>query len=84
MIVILSQNKDDIMECNDVCAVKNKVYGMASTAETQTVIATYPTEERAKEVLAEIFGMIKNGFYSTKWIDNESYTNQPWYEMPQE
>jgi len=82
MIIILSQNKEVITKCKNIQIVENNVVEMLQVIygkkRLMTVLGTYATEERAKEVLQEIFNHIKWGIA----ICDKS--NKPYFEMPQE
>lgn len=65
MIIILSQNKEVITKCKNIQIVENNVVEMLQVIygkkRLMTVLGTYATEERAKEVLQEIWARIGQG-----------------------
>lgn len=65
MITILSQDKTEIIKCNDVYQIRNAVVEDFNNKDnTVATLGTYATEERAKEVVAEIWELIrKNSKY---------------------
>ena len=96
MIIILSQDKEQIIKCINVFINKHgnlwyicerNVTGVDfndNESGSAYVLGAYATRERAKEVLQEIFESISFGSSTSKVSDYETYTNEPYYEMPQE
>lgn len=92
MITILNQKKDNIINCKDVLIATKadsfcvcEVLSEDSTGEMHSrILSTYPTEERAKEVVGEIWNQIKWGARTINESDTESYAARPYYEMPKE
>ena len=95
-MIIVSQNKNLIINFNNIVStyvIKNYVseekgyqgynIDFATNEEINFVLATYDTEERAKEVLQEIVSKYKVTLYNSK--TNETVVNIPKvYEMPKE
>ena len=95
-MIIVSQNKNLIINFNNIVStyvIKNYVseekgyqgynIDFATNEEINFVLATYDTEERAKEVLQEIVSKYKVTLYNSK--TNETVVNVPKvYEMPTE
>ena len=93
-MIIVSQNKNLIINFNNIVStyvIKNYVseekgyqgynIDFATNEEINFVLATYDTEERAKEVLQEIINKYKTTLYNSK--TNETVVNIPKvYEMP--
>lgn len=93
-MIIVSQNKNLIINFNNIVStyvIKNYVseekgyqgynIDFATNEEINFVLATYDTEERAKEVLQEIVSKYKVTLYNSK--TNETVVNVPKvYEMP--
>ena len=95
-MIIVSQDRKMFVNFNSIVSVyviKNyiseeegyKGYNIdfATNEEINFVLATYDTEERAKEVLQEIVSKYKVTLYNSK--TNETVVNVPKvYEMPKE
>ena len=95
-MIIVSQDKNMIINFNSIVSIyviKNYVseekgyqgynIDFATNEEINFVLATYDTEERAKEVLQEIVSKYKVTLYNSK--TNETVVNVPKvYEMPTE
>ena len=95
-MIIVSQDKKMIINFNSIVSIyviKNYVseekgyqgynIDFATNEEINFVLATYDTEERAKEVLQEIISKYKTTLYNTK--TNETVVNIPKvFEMPKE
>ena len=93
-MIIVSQDKNMIINFNSIVStyvIKNYVseekgyqgynIDFATNEEINFVLATYDTEERAKEVLQEIVSKYKVTLYNSK--TNETVVNVPKvYEMP--
>lgn len=93
-MIIVSQDKNMIINFNSIVStyvIKNYVseekgykgynIDFATNEEINFVLATYETEERAKEVLQEIISKYKTTLYNSK--TNETVVNIPKvYEMP--
>lgn len=93
-MIIVSQNKNLIINFNNIIStyvIKNYVseekgyqgynIDFATNKEINFVLATYDTEERAKEVLQEIVSKYKTTLYNSK--TNETVVNIPKvFEMP--
>lgn len=93
-MVIVSQDKSMIINFNNIVSIyvikkyvsEEKGYkgyniNFTTNEEINFVLATYETEERAKEVLQEIVSKYKVTLYNSK--TNETVVNVPKvYEMP--
>ena len=92
MVVIRTQDRKRLFECNDVELVQLECNGMhklvENVNETDWVnLGTYATKERALEVLDEIEGVIKNGaetYIINGHVDTSSRTYGIFYQMPKE
>lgn len=87
MIVVLSQNKDKIIDCNNLVAEAESFSLYTGVSKEWCVreyrdqgsyheLGKYPTEERAKEVVSIIWNWMING--------DVGANNQTYFEMPQE
>ena len=78
MIIILSQNKEVITKCKNIQIVENNVVEMLQVIygkkRLMTVLGAYATEERAKEVIADIWHRM------ISWEGD----CDPIYQMPEE
>lgn len=98
-MIIVSQDRKMLINFNSIVSVyvikncvskdyvseEDKGYNIdfATNEEINFVLATYKTEERAKEVLQEIINKYKITLYNSK--TNETVVNVPKvYEMPKE
>ena len=84
-MIIVSQNKKKIINFERITEVivSDKDICVRDNFEVQKglIIATYESEERAKEVLQEIISKYKTTLYNSK--TNETVVNIPKvYEMP--
>lgn len=85
-MIIVSQDKDGIINFENITAIrlivnlednKRNMIAIDTVNAERYTVAKYVTEERAKEVLAEITEFWKNGAMS-------DYKGFIWYEMPEE
>ena len=87
-MIIVSQRKDELVNFDRIesiwiCADEEERFTIEATADTNSTLGTYSTEERAKEVLQEIVSKYKVTLYNPK--TNETVVNVPKvYEMPTE
>lgn len=85
-MVIVSQDKMEIVNFDNIeniwiCSDEEGRFTIEATADTNTSLGYYATEERAKEVLQQIVGKYKQ--YNLD--DNKSVTILPKvYTMPEE
>lgn len=88
-MIIISQDKTEIVNFNNIesiwiCSDEEGIFTIEATADTNTSLGEYQTEERAKEVLQEIIKAYRD--YRTAECDG--YTNilqeTAVYEMPKE
>lgn len=75
MIIIMAQNGNRVKRCSDVYIGRDEnryiVYGMSANSFETTYLGTYSTEEKAKEILNNIFNIV-------------GVDNLPTFEMPQD
>ena len=86
-MIIVSQGKDELVNFDRIESIWIDVeegrVTIEATADTNSTLGTYSTEERAKEVLQEIVSKYKTTLYNSK--TNETVVNVPKvYEMPKE
>ena len=87
-MIIVSQRKDELVNFDRIesiwiCADEEGRFTIEATADTNSTLGTYSTEEKAKEVLQEIVSKYKVTLYNPK--TNETVVNVPKvYEMPTE
>ena len=72
-MIIISQDKTEIINFNNVesiwiCSDEEGIFTIEATADTNTSLGEYRTEERAKEVLEEIVNT-----FSIRGVQNTSY-----------
>ena len=85
-MIIVSQRKDELVNFDRIesiwiCADEEGRFTIEATADTNSTLGTYSTEEKAKEVLQEIVSKYKATLYNSK--TNETVVNIPKvYEMP--
>lgn len=87
-MIIVSQRKDELVTFDRIESIwieadEEGRFTIEATADTNSTLGTYSTEERAKEVLQEIVSKYKVTLYNPK--TNETVVNVPKvYEMPTE
>lgn len=87
-MIIVSQRKDELVNFDRIESIwieadEEGRFTIEATADTNSTLGTYSTEERAKEVLQEIVSKYKVTLYNPK--TNETVVNVPKvYEMPTE
>lgn len=89
-MIIVTQDKDNIVNLNNVVAIRINDFGTSSTwqritAETSSTTETlgdYKTEKRAKEVLEEITERYTN--WNNLVYGQPTGVCSPKYEMPKE
>jgi hypothetical protein len=93
MITILTQNKDEIIDCYDIFVNGNHVdseynFITADDADDRQVncLGVYATEERAKEVVLEIWERTIGATFLRRDVDNgyAEFRAKGFYEMPKE
>lgn len=93
-MIILSQDKDNIVNFDNVVTIGINDFDVKSTWQritaetigTSTVLGDYKTEERAKEVLQEIINKYKEvkATYNSYSQENKIMNIPKVYEMPKE
>ena len=87
-MIIVSQRRDELVNFDRIesiwiCADEEGRFTIEATADTNSTLGTYSTQERAKEVLQEIVSKYKVTLYNSK--TNETVVNVPKvYEIPTE
>lgn len=88
MITILTQNKKRIMDCS-ILEIRDEKVGIKGYSITSRhfnnilCLGTYATEERAKEVLMEIWETIKLDICVSRFSKKMNYNASSLYEMPE-
>ena len=92
-MIIVSQDKSEIINFNNIeniwiCSDEEGIFTIEATADTNTSLGEYKTEERAKEVLQEIIENylieIDYKYNQTLFIEDlEEYRKSLVYEMPE-
>lgn len=84
-MIIVSQDKTEIINFNQIeeIYVSDKYISVNFGLSNNEVLATYSTEERAKEVLQEIIEEYKNGNEVSSY-EGYGYVMNRVYEMPEE
>lgn len=92
-MIIISQGKDELVNFDRIesiwiCADEEGRFTIEATADTNFTLATYSTEERAKEVLKDIISRYEViELFKMNSSEKEGYTLSdytPIYEMPEE
>lgn len=87
-MIIISQGKDglvnfDIIESIWICADEEERFTIDATADTNSTLGTYSTEERAKEVLQEIINAYLD-CNEQNHLAEFAYVKNKVFEMPEE
>lgn len=91
-MIIVSQDKTEIVNFNNIesiwiCSDEEGIFTIEATADTNTSLGEYKTEERAKEVLNEIiehYNSLKRKSVYAMGDSGFTFEEKFYYEMPKE
>lgn len=91
-MIIISQDKTEIINFNNIesiwiCSDEEGIFTIEATADTNTSLGKYKTEERAKEVLQEIieyYNSLKRNSVYAMGDSGFTFGEKLYYEMPKE
>lgn len=90
-MIIISQDKTEIINFNNIesiwiCSDEEGIFTIEATADTNTSLGKYKTEERAKEVLQEIverYHVLKKNTVYAQGDSGFTFNEHYYYEMPE-